>query len=431
MLADTVRRCGLRRTLATLVACVTLVLMLVRRTGRVGASLRFAHSRHFQSQALAPRGAGLVFLTSVPYTYGQNPWVIEIEDPSTLFFPFVRNGHTADVDVRRLPCFAAVKALLEADACRGIVTHMRSTAELLPALFGSECIARKVTYAPLGVRLPDTYQTHDEPDDAPINLLFTNSWHQMPECFFVRGGLDVLEAFTCSAAATRGSGLTVRSSLPKLSERHYRILESNWVRVIDRFVPAAEMARLQAESHIYLLPAARIHIVSVLQAMSYGQAVVVSDGWGMSECVEHGRTGLIVPGRAGKASWADPAAGMLREDYRPMHTSDPRVVAGLIESVSLLVEQRAVRRRLGSAAREEVATRFTPANWNAGLKAAFDRAGGWLRGRDARRRRHARVRGRPGRVRGGRTRRQRTRVEGAGDRPPTARRRQLPRLAGS
>lgn len=376
VLIDTARQGGFVRTLATLFACARLTVRLVRKTGRVGPALRFAHSRNFQSQVLAPRAAELAFLTSVPYTFGQSPWVIEIEDPTTLFFPFVQNGHTAQLDLRGSPYFGAVKALLEADNCRGIVTHMRSTAELLPALFRSETIARKVTCAPLGVRVPERHQAHDEPDDAPINLLFTNSWHQLRDGFFYRGGLDVLEAFDVLRRRYPRLRLTVRSALPKLDERHYRILESGWVRVIDRFVPAAEMARLQAESHIYLLPAARIHIVSVLQAMSYGQAVVVSDGWGMSEYVDHGRTGLIVPGRAGTVSWADPGAGMLREDYRPMFAPDRTVVDGLIESVSLLVEQRAVRQRLGRAARADVATRFTPDWWNAALKSAFDTARG-------------------------------------------------------
>ncbi|MBN9122100.1 MAG: glycosyltransferase family 4 protein [Planctomycetes bacterium] len=371
MMADTARRQGVLRTFGTLWAFSRFVLALIRKTRRVLPSLRFAHSRHFQSQVLAPR-AELAFLTSVPYTYGQNPWVIEIEDPTTLFHPFIENGRTAALDVRASPYFAAVKALLEANTCRGIITHMRSTAELLPALFQSEIVARKVTYAPLGAALPTDWQTHDE--DGPVNLLFTNSWHQRPDNFFLRGGLDVLEAFDVLRRRYPQLRLTIRASLPVLERRYQRMLLDGWVRVIDRFLPNELMAELQRESHIFLLPAARIHIVSVLQAMSYGQVVVASDGWGMQEYIGHGRNGLIVPGRAGKVTWADRAAGMLREDYAPMYTSDKKVVNGLIESVSLLVERRAVRRRIGHAARADVRTRFTLDQWNAALAAAFDKA---------------------------------------------------------
>jgi glycosyltransferase involved in cell wall biosynthesis len=249
---------------------------------------------------------------------------------------------------------------------------MRSTAEALPVLFGSETIARKVSYAPLGVRLPAG--AVDQDDDDTVHLLFTNSWHQSSEGFFLRGGLDVLEAFWVLQARYPQVRLTMRSSLPRLEPRHERIIEKGWVRVFDRYLTPRHMDSLHREAHIYLLPAARIHIVSVLQAMSYGQAVVVSDGWGMGEYVEHGRNGLVVPGRHGKVSWMDAAAGVLREDYKPMYDPDPDVVEGLVAAVSQLIEERDTRKRLAAAARTDVETKFTVGRWNQALKAAFDKA---------------------------------------------------------
>src|SRR5688572_18460791 len=115
-----------------------------------------------------------------------------------------------------------------------------------------------------------------------------------------------------------------------------------------------QMAALHADSHIFLLPAARVHIVSLLQAMSYGLAVVASDGWGIDEYLEHERNGLIVKGRYGIASWADTEAGLLREDYNVMHIPNPQIVEGIIESVSRLVEDQQLRARLGRTARADV-----------------------------------------------------------------------------
>src|SRR5438552_2349187 len=117
------------------------------------------------------------------------------------------------------------------------------------------------------------------------------------------------------------------------------------------------MADLHAKSHIFLLPAARVHIVSLLQAMSYGLAVVASDGWGMEEYITHERNGLVVKGRYGKTSWADDT-GPVREDYEPTYTPDSRVVDGIIEAVSRLVEDVSLRRRLGRTARQDVETTF-------------------------------------------------------------------------
>ena len=116
-----------------------------------------------------------------------------------------------------------------------------------------------------------------------------------------------------------------------LDARYRRILESGWVRVIDRVLSPEEMAELHASSHVFLLPAARIHIVSLLQAMSYGLAVVASDGWGIEEYLDDGRNGLVVKGRYGVSSWADHQAGMLREDYEPMCLPNAKVVAGLVD----------------------------------------------------------------------------------------------------
>lgn len=366
------RQFGIVQCVATLFSCLKLVVQLMRKTGLVKPTLRFVHSRHFRSQVMAPRKAELAFLTSLPQTYGQVPWVIEIEDSTTLFFPFLPNGLTADLDVKASPYYALTKALLESDSCRAILTHMRSTFDTLPVLFNSEIIAKKTHYAPLGVRLPERWQQHD--DTEVVDMLFTNSWHQQQVGFYLRGGLDVLEAFEILHAKYPNLRLTLRTQLPRLDERYQRIVEQSWIRVIDRFLPAKELEELQRSTHIYLLPSARIHIVSVLQAMSYGQVVVGSDGWGVEEYLEHERTGLIVRGRAGTVSWMDESVGLLREDYSHLYEANPIVVRGIVEAVSRLMEDAKLRRRLGHAAREAVEDRFNLANWNDSLKRVFDAA---------------------------------------------------------
>ena len=196
----------------------------------------------------------------------------------------------------------------------------------------------------------------------------------MPGNFFLRGGLDVLEAFSVLHERYPQLRLTLRTHLPGLDVRYHRIMEQGWVRVVNRVFSAREMENLLTESHIYLLPAARVHIVSLLQAMSHGLAVVTSDGWGFNEYVNHERNGLVVRGRYGKVSWADKEVGMLREDYRPLYKSNPKVVRGLIKAVSLLVENRNLRRRLGRTARHDVETKFNLERWNLGLKEVFDKA---------------------------------------------------------
>jgi glycosyltransferase involved in cell wall biosynthesis len=342
---------------------------LIARGHGVLPAARFVHSRHFESQVLLPR-SDLVFLTSVPYTYGQSPWVIEIEDSTSLFHPFVHNGETGVMNPQQSPYFAMVRDLLESDRCRAIITHMRSTAESLARLFDRETITSKVFHIPLGVRTPPRLVRRKT--RSTIDLLFTNSWHQDPRSFFLRGGLDVLEAFSILRERYPQLRLTLRTSIPPLAPRHRRMLMQDGIRVLGNFLADEQMEELLEQTAIFVLPAARVHIVSVLRAMAHAQAVIVSDGWGFDELIDHERTGLIVPGRSGKTSWLEPNTGILREDYRPLFEPDPVVVEGLIEAVSRLVEDADLCERLGQSARAHVEENHSLERWNAGLKAVFD-----------------------------------------------------------
>jgi glycosyltransferase involved in cell wall biosynthesis len=354
-------------------AMVRLFVRSVAGGARIIETIKFLRSRDLPSQLLLPRHSRLLFLTSVPFTYGQDPWVIEIEDVVSLLFPYVENGKTAQLDVRNQPGFRVVKSLLDMPSCRAIITHIQATADGVSKLFGSEGLARKTSYIPMGVRAPREWQHHDP---APTTyLLFTKSWHQAPNSFYVRGGLEVLEAFAALHNAYPELRLTLRTRLPHdLPMRHRAIIKDCRVTVLDEFLPAPELEKLMLSSHIFLLPAARIHIMSVLKAMAYGLVPIVSDGWGMREYVDHRRTGLVVRGRYGKVSWNDETNGMLREHYAPMYHCDPQVTQHLVDELSQLADDAELRRELGHNARREIETRFSLARWNAGLKRVLDRA---------------------------------------------------------
>ena len=225
----------------------------------------------------------------------------------------------------------------------------------------------------MGVRAPVHWQQH-EPSPT-INLLFTNSWHQAAESFYLRGGLEVLEAFAALRPAYPELRLTLRTRLPRdLLPRYQAIIQQGGVTVLDEFLSATKLENLLLSSHVFLLPSARIHIMSVLQAMAYGLVPIVSDGWGMSEYVEHGKTGLVVSGRYGKVSWNDERNGMLRENYAPMYRCDPQVTQHVVNELSQLADDVELRREIGRNARRAVERQFSLARWNSGLKQVLDRA---------------------------------------------------------
>ena len=334
---------------------------------------RFLADRGFKSQLRLPLRMELGFYTSLPVTYGSHPWVIEIEDLTTLFFPYIANGDTASFELREHPFFEPVRDLLEDSACKGIVTHIADTADCLRSLFQSEVISRKVHHVPMGVELSDRYQKHA--GDGQVNLLFSNSWHQGKACFYLRGGLDVLEAYSALCEVHSNIRLTLRTKLPDdLPPRYRRIVNDCGVEVVDRFLPAEEFEQLKANTHIYLLPSARVHIVSLLQAMSCGMVPVVSDGWGYGEYVENGVNSMVVSGRFGKVAWSDLESGMLREDYSAMYRTDPMVSQGLVGAVDQLIRDPQLRARIGRRARQDIQLKFNLANWNSGLRTVLESA---------------------------------------------------------
>lgn len=342
----------------------------------LGEVAKFVKSRGIRSQLRFPDSAALAFLPTYPFVLGQVPWVVEIEDTTTLFSPFIFNGQTSSINLAKTSYFPFVKALLESDSCRGIVCHVKSAADSIPVLFRNEALRSKVHYVPIGIKPPSSLPSRQLSRSESVTILFTNSWHQDPNSFYLRGGLDVLEAFSVVSARYPNARLILRTRLPAdLDRRYLKMVAENWkIKLIDQFLPDEVLHSLMTGSDIFVLPSARIHVVSILQAMAYGMPLIVSDGWGISEYVADGRNALVVPGRYGKCGWMDSSNGMYRENYESLWRSDPVVVGKLVELLSRLIETPSLREQMGQSAREDVETKFTIEQWNRGLKKAFDQA---------------------------------------------------------
>lgn len=346
----------------------------VRDKNRWHDVMQFIATRDLFSQFQIPPDVDLVFLTTWAYIMTDKPWVIEIEDPTTLFAPFINNWTMNSTDISKTFYYRLIKKMIESDNCRGIISHVRSTAENIPILFKNKNLAAKTIHIPLGVRLPQiSFSGIKKANKKEIQILFTNSWHQKSIGFYVRGGIDLLEAFSIIAARYSNVRLVLRTMLPAdLNTRCRKILADYPIQVENRFLPKEEIENIHLNSDIYVLPSARIHVVSILEAMAYGLAVVVSDGWGICEYVEDGKNGLVVKGRYGKCSWMD-ERGMLRENYDVLFSSDPVVVQGLVTALSSLIENKNLREQLGQTAKRDVETKFNVQNWDKSLTAVFGR----------------------------------------------------------
>jgi glycosyltransferase involved in cell wall biosynthesis len=323
----------------------------------------YLHSRDLASQAQTPPDADLTFLHTAPLGYGARPWVLHLENVTTLFWPYLHNGRTRGVALRRTPIFPLISRVLAAPDCRALFTHCRQTVAQLERLF-PDSVARKVRYAPPGVHLSaaarrsvDQAMTEKHRPGRTVRMLFTNSWHQAPENFRNRGGLEVVKAFVELHRVFPDVHLTVRSAFPPFppgDEIGAALAEHPAITVVDGPVSDDALSDMLADADIFLLPSAALHSVSVMRAMAYGAVCVVSDLPVFAEFLQHGESGVVIPGRHAKVYDTDPESGWEQEDYQAMRSLDRAVADDLTAALLDLCRNPERRRDIAAAARRRL-----------------------------------------------------------------------------
>lgn len=335
---------------------------------------KFIRSRNYgDSLFYIADSEGLLLFSTYALTLPDlnRPWIIEIEDVITLFDPFLKNGDTKDIDIRRTDFFKLFKRLYESPHCKRIITHMKSTADSIPALFGSESITNKVSYIPPAVDVPVNIKI-DYPENE-INILFSNSWNQQKEGFYLRGGIDVIRAFIFIAKKYPNVSLIIRSTIPdNIKELLKDLILEKRIQIFEDKLDSKKWEEIKSKCHIYLLPAARIHVASLLEAMSCGMAVICSDGWGFEEYIEDGVNGLIVSGRYGNVSWIDSENGLLREYYSPMFAENESVIIQIMAKIEYLMENPERFLEIRKRARQTVEDKYSAAKYDKSFKRVLD-----------------------------------------------------------
>jgi len=340
----------------------------------------FVDSRGVESQAALRPPYDLTLHHSMPFTFGQAPWAIHIEEVITLFAPFLWHGQSAHVRADSVPERALIRSLLEAPECRFVSSHLSHSVAALGTVFDSEAIAAKARHIPFGVDYPDVPRAAVEaaiarrdavPADGPVHFLFTNSWSQDPRSLLVRGGLDVLLAFTEVVRRRPHWTLTVRSALPtEMLSAQFGTFVAGIpnVRVIDRPVSDTEMADLFMAADVYLLPSVGLHTVSILQAMYFGAVLIASDVPGNDEFVTEDENGVIVPGRRDVYSWYG-EDGLLNQTFDPLFQGvDQPYTERLARTMLALGDDPARRAGLRREARRHVLTRHRLDRWQGGFE---------------------------------------------------------------
>ena len=259
-----------------------------------------------------------LFLHTTPLYAGSQPWIFHFESFPSLFMPFMYTGRTTGIDLVSQRFFKLVHDTLESPRCLRIFSHMRGSLEILTRSFDSPLIAAKCQHVPLGIRTLEDHRAVSKFDTGDrLRILFTNSLHQEPRSFYLRGGHHLLEAFARLRKRLPDIELTVLSSVPADLLERFRpdqLVGVNW---INTRVDDATLERLYLDHHLFALPAAGLHSYSLLRALAHGCVPIVSDAPGYEEYTCGIESSTLAIRGVRDLVYRDEASGWCSDHYAP------------------------------------------------------------------------------------------------------------------
>ncbi len=207
-----------------------------------------------------------------------------------------------------------------------------------------------------------------------IKLLFVNSANNLGY-FDLKGGKEVLEAFSILNRKYDNIELVIRSDIPQHVKKIYEGMDS--IRFMEAVVTREQLEREYQSADIYLAPGYTTPIWVILDAMSYALPIVATDVWCSPEFIEDGTTGLLIQKSEVLSNYPESLAWNTRPPQllRAIQIVDTKVAQQLADKTSILIENEGLRRRMGKAGRQEIEKgKFSIEERNRRLKDIFDEA---------------------------------------------------------
>jgi glycosyltransferase involved in cell wall biosynthesis len=259
--------------------------------------------------------------------------------------------------------------------CRRIIFELEAGKQAFLQLTGWHELEPKMTVVNSAVPRRRFAKTRRDQGNPRFKLLFVNSANiNADKHFYAHGGSVLLAAFLRVQQRYDNVELVIRSDIPPNIKRHLRGIPN--LRVIDTIIPWEELEKEFMTADIFVYPTHVTPSIVLLDAMSYELPIVTTDVWGNPELVQNGGAGLLVH-HLGAKDYTD---GFIvhfdsRAWQRAIVSVDEKLVQGVVEKVSLLIEDPELRRRLGREGRQEVEEgKFSTKRRNEALKQVLDEA---------------------------------------------------------
>ncbi|MFJ9451905.1 hypothetical protein [Herbaspirillum sp. NPDC101397] len=260
----------------------------------------------------------MLFQHTAPMYCGAKPWIFHFESLPSIFMPFIRTGKTSGITLRDKDYFKKIKAEFASDQCLAIFTHIAESRAIFERVFDTPRITDKLHYIPLGIDIIAPEKALDKfQSPKALRILFTNSLHQDPTSFYIRGGHHLLKAFRLIRRDHPQVELTILSSVPQDIEKWFTADDLVGVTWIQDRVDDLTLENLYLTHHIFALPTAGLHSFSILRALASGCIPLISDAPGYEEYAHNLPDSILRIHGVREQVYHDHAEGWLQDNYLP------------------------------------------------------------------------------------------------------------------
>jgi glycosyltransferase involved in cell wall biosynthesis len=299
----------------------------------------------------------------------KKPWVLATEHLGDLC-PVI-------YDLEHLSLYKMlIENVLNSRYCKKIIPYLNIGKTTLLKNLNCKYFEGKIEVVHLGIH-PKNFVKEHESEKVTFLFVGTANVSNIPGSFEVRGGKELLEAFSILNKKYDNLELILRAKVPDyIRSKYSSMLGSKNVKIVDGVLPFEQFDQVMKSADILIFPGYITPAMTLLDAMSYELPVIATNIEGIPEMVTDNRNGFLIE-RKDNTPYTSMCAGKALPNLNDLarNTLDTKVVNGLIEKTSILIENKALRQKMGKDGRKEVEKgKFSLEKRNEKLKRIFDEA---------------------------------------------------------
>jgi hypothetical protein len=268
-------------------------------------------------------------------------FIFHFESFTTIMHPIAWTGKSKGFDIDRNATLDFFTKIFSNPRCKFVFTHIQRSKKIFENFFRDfPEITEKIFFVPIGINVDENViKHHRKYASGNIKILFTNSFHNIPFSFYLRGGHILLEAYSRLRKRGMPISLTIVSSKPRNLADRFRneiIEEIDWY---ETSVSHDELKKLKSEAHIFALPSVGLHSYSLLEAMTNLSIPIVTDALGYEEYISEDRN--FIPQIKGvfKEYYYPEPDGWISEDYSGFDENHEYYIAQMERLIEKIAEQ--------------------------------------------------------------------------------------------